>query len=198
MDIRTRWAEGAARLMAQGLGLDCETAKRKAAAELGFLPGREEPGCEEVEARLRAYQRLFCPQQGAVLRALRQEALRAMRFFSDFEPRLVGSVLSGTADGHGPITLHLFADAPEQVMLHLLNADIPYREGERSLRYRDGSIRAYPLFSLRAGGYDLDLLVLPLKALREPPAGFGEGGVMERAKLGKVERLLASMEAEEV
>jgi hypothetical protein len=198
MTQRRQWAEQAARLMAEGQGLDCESAKRKAAVEMGGILGRDEPSCDEVEEQLRAYQRLFRPHQPEVLRRLRQEAVKAMRFLKDFEPRLVGSVLSGTADNNSPITLHLFADTPEQVMLHLLNADMPFREGQRNLRYRDGSVRAYPLFSLLAGGQPVDLVVMPLKALREPPAGYGEGGVMERASVRKVERLLAAMEKEEV
>ncbi len=194
MDRRAQWAEQAARLMAEGQGLDCESAKSKAAAEIGCVPGRDEPSCDEVEEQLRGYQRLFRPHQPEVLRRLRQEAVKAMRFLKDFEPRLVGSVLSGTADNNSPITLHLFADTPEQVMFHLLNADMPFREGQRNLRYRDGSVRSYPLFSLLAGGQAVDLVVMPPKALREPPAGYGEGGVMERAPLRKVERLLAAME----
>jgi len=198
MGLRAQWAARAARLMAEGQGLDCEAAKRKVAAEIGCVPGRDEPSCDEVEAQLRAYQRLFRPRQPEVLRRVRQEAVKAMRFLADFEPRLVGSVLSGTADDNSPITLHLFADAPEQVMLHLLNADIPFREGQRNLRYRDGSVRPYPLFSFLAGEYVVDLVVMPPKALREPPAGYGEGGAMERASLRKVERLLAAMEAGEV
>lgn len=194
MDRREAWAEQAARLMAEGQGLDCETAKRKAAAEVGGVPGWDEPSCEEVEEKLRSYQRLFRPHQPEVLRRLRQEAVKAMRFLAEFEPRLVGAVLSGTADEHSPITLHLFADAPEEVMVRLLNAEIPFREGQRHLRYRDGSIRTYPAFSFMAGGHAVDLVVMPRKALREPPAGYGEGGAMERASLRKVERLLAAME----
>lgn len=195
MGLRAQWAERAARLMAEGQGLDCEAAKRKVAAEIGCVPGRDEPSCDEVEEHLRGYQRLFRPNQPETLRRMRQEAVKAMRFLADFEPRLVGSVLSGTADKNSPITLHLFADTPEQVMLHLLNADIPFREGQRNLRYRDGSVRSYPLFSLLAGEYAVDLVVMPPKALRESPAGYGEGGAMERAPLRKVERLLAAMEA---
>lgn len=194
MTQRQAWAALAARLMAEGMGLDCATAKRKAAAELGCSMGEDEPSCAEVEDALRDYQRLFRPDQAKVLLSLRQEALKAMRFLAAFEPRLVGSVLSGTADAHSPITLHLFADSPEEVMIHLINAELPFREGERSLRYRDGSVRTYPVYSLLAGGHVVDLVVMPFKALREPPAGLGAGGAMERASLRKVERLVATMQ----
>lgn len=197
MNMREQWAEQAARLMAEGQGIDCETAKRKAGVDLACSPGHDEPSCDEVEERLREYLRLFRPGQPEVLRRMRQEAAKAMRFLAEYEPRLVGSVLSGTADLNSVITLHLFADAPEQVMLHLLNADVPYREGQRSLRYRDGSVRSYPLFSFMAGEYAVDLVVMPLKALREPPSGYGEGGAMERAPLRKVERMVAESGVDE-
>ncbi|MEW6445270.1 MAG: hypothetical protein ACOZAQ_08820 [Pseudomonadota bacterium] len=192
MGQREAWAEYAARLMGEGQGLDCEAAKRRAAEALGLSAGHDEPGCDEVEACLRAYQRLFRPGQPAVARRMREEALKAMRFLADFEPRLVGAVLSGTADEGGVITIHLFADTPEQVMLKLLDADIGFREGERGVRYRDGRTRIYPLFSFLAGGCPIDLVVMPPMALREPPAGYGEGGVMPRASLRKVERLLVA------
>ncbi len=190
MDVRTEWAEYAARLMGEAQGLDCESAKRKAAEALGLAPGHDEPGCDEVEEQLRIYQRLFRPEQPEIVRGMREEALKAMRFLAEFEPRLVGSVLAGTADEGSTITLHLFADTPEQVMLKLLDADIGYREGQRSVRYRDGRSRTYPLFSFLAGGFPVDLVVMPVMALREPPAGYGEGGAMARASLRKVERLL--------
>lgn len=197
MGLREQWAEAAARLMADAEGaLECESAKQRAALELGGVFGHDEPSCDEVEEQLRGYQGLFRPRQQVALRTLREEAVKAMRFLVDFEPRLVGSVLSGTADAHSTITLHLFADTPEQVMLHLMNADMPYREGQRGLRYRDGRVRSYPLFSFLAGGHPVDLVVLPVKAMRESPAGFGDGGKMERAPLHKVERLLSLSEAE--
>ncbi|TQV65453.1 MAG: hypothetical protein FNT29_00035 [Halothiobacillaceae bacterium] len=197
MGTHEQWAEQAARLLAESEGaLDCASAKRRAGLELGLFPGHDEPSCEEVEQQLRIYQQLFRPSQQAALRALRGEAVKAMRFLADFEPRLVGAVLSGTAGANSTITLHLFADAPEQVMLHLLNAHVPYREAERSLRYRDGRVQAYPLFSFIAGGYPVDLVVLPPMALRESPAGFGEGGKMDRAPLHKVERLLEASGAD--
>jgi len=34
-----------------------------------------------------------------------------MRYLREFEPRLVGAVLSGTATEHSEVQLHLFADA---------------------------------------------------------------------------------------
>lgn len=178
--------------MVEGVGMNCAGARRRAARELG-LADHDAPPCDLIEEAAKNYLRLFRPGHAGVLKSLREEAARAMRFLQDFEPRLVGSVLAGTADSHSVITLHLFADAPEEVMFHLLNHAIPFREGERAVRYRDGSVRSYPLYSFIAGGRPFDLVVMPEKALREAPAGVGEGGGMERASLRKLERLIAGM-----
>lgn len=197
MGAHEQWVERAARLLAESEGaMDCAAARRRAGVELGFFPGHDEPSCEEIDQQLRQYQRLFQPGQADVLRGLREEAVKAMRFLADFDPRLVGAVLAGTADAHSTITLHLFADAPEQVMLHLLNAEVPFREGQRNLRYRDGRVQGYPLFSFIAGEYPVDLVVLPPMALRESPAGLSAGGKMERAPLHRVERLLEASGAD--
>jgi hypothetical protein len=48
-----------------------------------------------------------------------------MALFEEFEPRLVGSVLSGTASEHSDVNLHLFADRPEQVAFRLMRDEIP-------------------------------------------------------------------------
>ena len=42
-------------------------------------------------------------------------ALSAMQMLADFEPRLVGSVLTGTATEHNDIQLHLFAERAESI-----------------------------------------------------------------------------------
>ena len=49
-------------------------------------------------------------------------------------PRLVGSVLSGTADEHSYVELHLFTDAPEEVGMHLMQHNIPYELADKRLQ----------------------------------------------------------------
>src|SRR5581483_6512174 len=115
-NLRRALAQEAARIMAQQGIHDFLTAKRKAADRLGVTDSSALPRNTEIEAALVEYQRLF--ETGAHRRSLdaqRRAALQAMHWLSQFQPRLVGSVLSGTATEHADIQLHLFADRPENV-----------------------------------------------------------------------------------
>ena len=132
--LRTRIALEAARIMAEE-GIDEPgLAKRKAAARLGVADHRNLPRREEIEAALVEHQRLFGhdyqPQHLAKLRTL---ALEAMRFLAVFSPLLTGSVWSGGAGRHSPIRLYLYPPAPEDVILKLVNANIPYEEKSHSV-----------------------------------------------------------------
>ncbi len=126
---------------------DFYAAKRKAAQHLGAPDTRNMPRNNEVEAALEEYQRLFQgEQQTQHLYALRTAALQAMHFLSAFNPRLVGSVLSGRAGQHADINLHLFADTPEEVSLFLMESHIPFEESLKRLRVaRDINAGIWPL-----------------------------------------------------
>ena len=126
--MRARIAQEAARLMTEEGVQDYYAAKRKAAQHLGAPDTRNMPKNNEVEAALEDHQRLFRgEQQAGHLKFLREGAVQAIHFLADFNPRLVGSVLSGTAGQHADINLHLFADTPEEVSLFLMEAHIPFQ-----------------------------------------------------------------------
>ena len=99
--------------MAEGGIRDYHQAKLKAAERLGIFDDASLPRNREIEDALREYQRLFQRENVAAVRQRREAALRAMEFFRDFEPRLVGPVLEGTADTRSPVTLHLYSDDPD-------------------------------------------------------------------------------------
>ena len=72
------------------------------------------PRNTEIEDALAEYQRLFdAGGHEQTLQEQRRAALHAMHWLSQFEPRLVGPVLTGTATAHADIQLHLFADRAE-------------------------------------------------------------------------------------
>ncbi|MGC9456291.1 MAG: hypothetical protein ACP5DC_02095 [Halothiobacillaceae bacterium] len=184
--------ETAARLKVEEPLLSCHEALSRAARQLG-AGGEQFPpdaSCDALEEAVKRYQALFRPAQPAQLRSLRAGALEAMRFLEAFQPRLVGSVLSGTADAHSSITLHLFASTPEDVMLFLMEQNIPFDESTRLHRYRDGRSAPHPVFSFVAGAHPIDLVVFSEKELREAPVGAGETGQIRRANAARVERLL--------
>lgn len=189
--IRQRIAEEAARLMATESVRDFAAAKRKAVDHLGLSPQCSLPGNREVESALIAYQRLFkAHSQPQRLRELREAARSAMALLEGFRPRLVGPVLSGTADEYAPVNLHLFADTPEQVDLFLMERQIPYELDERILRVRPEQQERFPVYRFMAGDVVVELTVFPEKGLRQAPLSPVDGRPMQRAALGSVEALL--------
>jgi len=186
----TELIEIAARLKAEDGSLSCYGAYEKAAKALGLVNLPRDLSCEKLEEAVRDYQLLFRPGQAASIRRLREEALKAMRFLTGFRPRLVGSVLSGTADEQATLTLHLFADTPEEVMLFLMEQDIPFVESTRRHRYRDGSSRPHPVFSFVAGEQSVDLVVFESGEIREAPIGAGDSGPIQRVSIAQLEQML--------
>ena len=150
------------------------------------------PKNTEIEEALAEHHRLFeGPNHRSVLADLRHTALKAMRLLRDFHPRLVGSVLSGTASAHSDINLHLFADRPEMVGLRLMEQGIPHQVAERRLRYEPGRIVAYPAFRFVAGDQPIDAVVFPFDGIRQSPSSPVDGKPMRRADASELEVLLA-------
>jgi len=124
------------------------------------------------------------------VRELRNHALGAMRLFSAFTPRLVGPVLTGTANATAGIRLHLFADGPEELIVMLTEQGIPWRERERVLSYPGGIRRAHPAFHFVAGDIPVELVVLPVRSQRSPPLDAVTDRPEKGADPAEVERLL--------
>ncbi|EGV29018.1 hypothetical protein ThidrDRAFT_3457 [Thiorhodococcus drewsii AZ1] len=168
--LKERLAYEAARIMIeQGLS-DFDRARRKAAERTGILDRRNWPSNEAVHEAVLTQRRLFLnSSQTRATRDLRTEAIEAMRVFDAFAPRLVGAVLTGTADPQMGVELFLFADRPEDVLFALMDQQIPWQEGERTFRYPGGLRCAHPVFRFMAGDIPFELAILPWRAQRHPP-----------------------------
>ena len=194
-ELKRRIALEAARLMSEHGIRDFALAKRKAAERLGARDDTALPKNAEIEAALREHQRLFQgDEQPQRLRHLREVARDAMQFFAHFDPRLVGAVLEGTADRHSAITLHLFADTPEDVALFLQNERIPYEEQTRRLRLTPQQNEEFPVLLFSAEDVSVDLTVLPRDAIRQAPLDRVDERPMRRATLSMLEQILAQDE----
>jgi hypothetical protein len=182
----------AARLMAEHGIRDYYAAKRKAAGQLGAADTQNIPRNDEVEQALAEYQRLFqADKQPQRLRRLRETALHAMRFFRQFDARLVGPVLTGTAHEHSVVNLHLFADAAHDIGIFLEQENIPFDMLEQHLRLSgDPSATGYPVYRFMADKTVIDLTVFPVNGLRQAPRSPIDGKPMQRANLSTVEKLL--------
>jgi hypothetical protein len=185
--LRQAIAREAARLMIEHGHEDYGNAKRKAAERFGVTDLAVLPKNTEIEEALAEHQRLFVPDSHATeLSEMRSAALEAMRLLADFEPRLVGPLLSGTATAHNDITLHLFADTPENVAVRLIDRGIPHEFAERRFRVQRDEIEAFPSVRFTAGGHEVDATIFPLDGIRQAPPGPVDGRPMRRATAQEV------------
>jgi len=191
-NLRKALAQEAARIMEQQGVHDFLTAKRKAAERLGITDASALPRNTEIESALAEYQRLFAAGTHEVsLQAQRQVALRAMQYLADFEPRLVGPVLSGTATEHAGVQLHLFADRPESVALQLLDQGIEHEVTERRLRLDMERVRAFPGLRFELDQQRIEATVFPVDGIRQAPVSPVDGRPMRRADITELELLIA-------
>lgn len=194
--IRLELAHLAARLVAVDGINDYLAAKRKAAARLGVNNRQQLPSNQEIEQALTDYQRLF---QGAtqpqLLQQLREHALEAMSMLRAFRPRLAGAVAEGTAGRHSEISLHLYADAIEEVAMQLIDHAIPYESCERRIRVNAATVNNYPAYRFLASGYPVVLIIFPLKDRNQTPLSPTDGRAMLRLSAAELRRLLATSES---
>jgi len=179
---RQRLAYEAARILVDQGERELGRARRKAAARAGIDDKRLWPKNEEIQAALLEQQRLFQGERRAdELKSLRRQALIALETFAAFAPRLVGPVLTGSANLAQGVRLHLFADNPEDVVLALFDRSIPWQEHDELFRYGGGLRHTHPVFAFYAGETTFALVVLPLWAQSNPPldavSGRPERGV---------------------
>ena len=191
--LRHALAREAARIMIEHGVDDHLFAKRKAAERLGVTDQAVLPKNTEIEEALAEHQRLFTPDAHATeLADLRRTALGAMRLLSEFEPRIVGAVLSGTATAHSDILLHVFADTPESVAFSLLDRGIRHRVVERRVKLQRDEAASFPTFRFESDGCEVDATVFPKDGLRQSPMSPVDGRPMRRATAAELEALLAA------
>ncbi|MEM8815485.1 MAG: hypothetical protein AAGE85_06640 [Pseudomonadota bacterium] len=189
-------AQEAARLIVEQGMRDYRAAKLKAAERLGLDNRGSLPGNAEIEQAVAEHHKLFGGEEHVeYLAAMRTIALSAMQVLAEFEPRLVGPVLNGTADDHSAVNIHVFADSPETVAFSLADSRIRYRSYERRLKSRRGQIETYAGFSFRHedGAVEamVEATVFPFDGLRQAPISPIDGRPMRRADRKAVNRLLA-------
>jgi hypothetical protein len=190
-DLRRALAQEAARIMAEHGIEDFLQAKRKAADRLGVHDVAVLPKNVEIEAALRAHLRLFRrDSHDDSLKDQRRIALDIMRLLAEFEPRLVGSVLTGTATNHSDINLHLFADRSETVAIRLLDLDIPHEFYERRVKMDAERSVSHPALRFDANGRTVDATVFPIDGIRQSPYSPVDGRPMKRADAREVAELI--------
>jgi hypothetical protein len=166
-------------------------AKRKAAERYGVFDGAFLPKNSEIEAALLSYQRLFGGEQHqSSLNEQRRVALEAMRLLEPFEPRLVGSVLSGSATGYSDVQLHVFCDSTEAVCLHLMDRRFEYEVFERRVRMSAERQLQVPSVRFEFGTGTVEAFVFPRDGIRQAPVSPVDGRPMRRADRRELQELM--------
>jgi hypothetical protein len=190
--IRLEVATEAARIISTEGQHNYHAAKKKAAERIGVSERLALPSNIEVKEALHRYQGLYGGEAHAEnLEFLRQTAIDAMQMLKPFDPRLVGSVLDGTANKHSRIALHIFADSTESVILFFLEHGQPFSEEQRQIRWHDGAHRTVPLIVFELNSASVELTIFEPVHLRQAPPSPIDGKPQQRATLTEAECLLA-------
>ena len=192
--LRQRLAQKTAQILLESGMRDFQAAKQKAAQQLGATDTKNLPNNSEIELALSEYQRIFrASSQPQHLEHLRQIAIEAMQFLECFNPHLVGSVLSGTADEHSVIKLHVFAETVESIGFYLQDNKIPNQLGERRLKITTDQYQNYSTYEFIVDEVQLELVVF-LPKQKQKPLSPVDGKPMKRADITEVELLLSGIE----
>ena len=184
-------AQEAARIIVNHGVRDYRVAKQKAAERLGVSGRGALPGNSEIETAVAEHLQLFGGDDHLDrLRLMRVAALAAMEMLAEFTPRLVGPVLSGTADENSAVNLHVFADSPEMVALQLEQIGVSYRAYERRLKTRRDRVAAYSGFEFHHNHSPIQATVFPVDGIRQAPMSPITGKPMKRVDAEGVQALL--------
>jgi len=185
-------AQEAARIMVDHGIRDYRVAKQKAADRLGVSSRGALPGNAEIEAAVADHLLLFGGESHEErLRLMRVAALSAMQLLSPFTPRLVGPVLSGTADENSAVNLHVFADSPEMVAMELAEIGLNYRSYERRLKSRHDQFDTFAGFEFHHSNSPIQATVFPVDGIRQAPMSPVDGKPMRRVDREAVQEMLA-------
>jgi hypothetical protein len=184
-------AQEAARIIVEQGIADFRVAKTKAAERLGMSTQGMLPNNSEIEAAISNHLLLFGGESHIdLLQNLRRSAIAAMEVLSQFEPRLVGPVLQGTAGANTTINLHVFTDTPERVAFRFDELVLSYKPFERRLKSRRDQVETYAGFRFLQDDWTVEATVFPVDGMRQAPISPVDGRPMKRADQSSVERLL--------
>lgn len=190
-NTRQQIAEEAARIMIEQGETNFHAAKQKAAQKSVVESQADLPTNQEIEDQIKFRQSLFDPEaQKKLISKKRLEAVRAMKFFKDFEPHLTGAVLEGTASKYSPVEIHLFVDALEEVTIFLMEHNVPFQLVDRRLRLGKSDEITVPVLSFYADDQLVELTVFSHKYRSHSPLSPVDGAPQKRVSLMKLEKII--------
>ncbi len=189
--LREQLAQEAARLIVDHGIHDYGQAKRKAAQRFRVRQAGALPSNAEVESSVMERQRIFAPDSHEYrLAAMRRLAADIMEFLADFQPRLVGPVLTGTVTDNAALELHVFTESPEAVLAALEAQGVSSRDCQRRYRFNGQDMTIVPGFTFSREGERVYMFIFPEKGVRQAPLSPVDRRPMQRAGRRRVLALL--------
>jgi hypothetical protein len=180
-------AEAAARILVEEGQTDYRIAKQKAAERLGVRALAEN---SEIHEALIRYQQLYGgADYWQQLKALREAAVQALQFLSEFNPRAVGGVVTGAITSGSRLQIHAVCEQAELVDIFLDDRRIPFEQDDRDYRFPDGRSENIPLVCFEAGSVGIDVAIF--EPGQPSPISPTQGKPFQRVKLPEMQRLLA-------
>ena len=191
--LRQAIALEAARLMYERVETEYFTAKRKAAKRLcrQWVKPEDLPSNAEIRDQIQVFARIHeGDRRTDNLRDMRLDALRLMRLLRPFEPRLIGSVMTGHVRKGSDIDLHVFSDSPALVCDLLEQEGLQY-DVERKQVVKHGESRVFTHIHV------FDRFNFELTVYAEDKAHYVfkssiTGKAIERASIRELEEFLAA------
>jgi hypothetical protein len=170
---------------------DFHAAKRKAADRIGTNERLALPSNLEVQEALISYQSLYGGLQHSInLEKLRQAALQAMQMLDKYTPRLVGPVLDGSAGLHCRVSMQVYCDTAETLILDFLERRLPFRQEQRRLRMNERNYQTVPVFLIEVSECTVELILLPAVCIRQLLPSPIDGKPQPRANQAELEAML--------
>jgi predicted nucleotidyltransferase len=188
MDLRTRVAVEAAKLIYYGKAKEYKDAKEQAAKNLNIniLPSNFEVAVEldhfaqEVEGPER-YQKLI---------EMRKSAIKVMRLIKEYEPLLIGSVWRGTIKEGSDIDIIVYHDNPKEIEQRI-NVFYPVSEVKNEVFYKDGEPHSTIHIFFLVDVYYFEIVVRnPVEKFPERCEIFGD--IKRGISLHSLEKLIKS------
>lgn len=196
--IRNQLAIESARLMALDGISDFHKAKMKAAQRLGISGKKYLPGNDEIVLELKRYQNLF--NKDKVLSSRKNfysHALKAMRGLDELQPRLALPELNEHMQHGHEIELHVTADTVEEVILVLMQRNIPYQQGIQKISFDSGNLSIeLPSLSLYADEQLIKIVIFIPPWQKKIPYDSGKKMPMRRLNLKQFEEEIAAEASE--
>jgi len=142
---------------------DYQYAKKKAVRYLDLDTVDLLPSNDEIDKALLDYRLIFKAELDIELvKTIKTEALRIMKFFASFNPYFVTQLSEGLLPKYPIIQINLFSDNMKEVEYILLNNNIPFETKDFNIsekRTKKQSLKKIPLILIERGNVPVELKI---------------------------------------